>query len=167
MKKTMTFLLLAALAAGQLHAQTLEGKVVGVSDGDTLTLLVDKRPVKVRLANIDAPETGKGKNNPGMPFGQAAKEALSRAAFGKVATAQCPEKDRYERLVCEVFVDGKNINLQQVNQGMAWVYEQYAKNPAYYQAQQQAQAKKLGLWADSNPQKPWEWRKAQRKHDHS
>lgn len=158
-------LLLGALSTGALQARTLEGKVVGVSDGDTLTLLVDRKPLKIRLARIDAPETGKGQKNPGMPYGEAARQALAKQVFQKTVRAECPNSDHYGRHVCEIFVDGKNINLEQVRQGMAWAYKQYAKNPAYFEAQKLAQAQRLGLWKDAHPQAPWEWRKEKKRLD--
>jgi endonuclease YncB( thermonuclease family) len=142
-------------------AQTgLTGRVVGVSDGDTITVLdAGKTQHKIRIDGIDAPESG-------QPFGQRAKESLSGLAFGKDADAHCPKTDRYGRRVCRVLVDGVDVGLEQIRRGMAWHFKRYEREQsaqdraAYAQAEQEARAGRAGLWRDAGPLPPWEWRAA-------
>ncbi len=150
MRGFLIWLLLACSA----FSDTITGRVVGVHDGDTLTLLTaDKVEVKVRLWGIDAPETGQA-------FGKNSKESLSDLAFKKEASVEEKSKDRYGRVVGVVTVAGKNVNLVQVETGMAWWYRDYAKKAADFQkAEEQARTKKLGLWANKDPVPPWQWRK--------
>lgn len=101
----------------QAHAGSVfEGRVVGVSDGDTITVLVGgHEQIKVRLAEIDAPEKA-------QPFGQRSKQALSDLVFGKTVRVEQQDTDRYGRVVGRVFVDGTDVNVEQIRQGMAWAY---------------------------------------------
>ncbi len=150
------------LQAGQILAETIQGRVVGVSDGDTVTVLDStKTQHKIRLAGIDAPESKQA-------FGQASKKHLSDLVFNRNVTLDCGKIDRYNREVCVVMVDGHDANLAQVTAGMAWWYRAYAKEQipehrAQYQAaEMDAQRQRIGLWRDSGPVPPWEWRKAKR-----
>jgi endonuclease YncB( thermonuclease family) len=147
------FVVLAPVA--QAVAQSsFECRVVGVTDGDTLTCLTrEKRQVKVRLAQIDAPEKA-------QPFGERAKQALSGMVFGKEVTIIQRDIDRYGRTVGTVIASGKDVNLAMVESGMAWVYERYATDPAYFEAQDKARSRRIGLWADAHPVKPEEWRRS-------
>lgn len=137
------------------------GHVVGVHDGDTLTILSpDHHQIRVRLAGIDAPELS-------QPYGQAAKAALSRLAFGQDVTLSSQGQDKYQRTLAIVRTGSTrlNLNLEMVRAGMAWRYDQYTNDPALLQAQQAAQAQHLGLWAapdhgSAAPVPPWEWRRA-------
>lgn len=132
--------------------ERLTGRVIGVSDGDTLTLLVNRRPVTIRLHGIDAPEHAQA-------FGTRSKQALSALAFGKTATAEVVDTDRYGRLVAVVTVAGRNLNREQVRAGMAWWYRQYAPDDRDLQAlEQEARKAKRGLWRDPAPIPPWEYR---------
>lgn len=135
--------------AGEL----LIGKVVGVTDGDTITVLVTGHDqVKVRLANIDAPEKA-------QPFGQRSKQALSDLAFGKVIECNQSSLDRYGRTIAVCKVGGMVINLAMVKAGMAWVYRRYIhEEPEYFSAENNAREARLGLWAEPNPVPPWDWR---------
>lgn len=149
------------LASGGISAApiTLEGRVVSVHDGDTITLLgKDLRSHRIRLAGIDAPEIGHGRDNPAQPFGQASKQSLAELAFGKQASAACPQADRYGRLLCVLYVDHRNINVEQIRRGMAWAYEQYAIDPTYHLAQAEAKSYRRGLWRDADPTPPWTYR---------
>jgi len=157
MQKTfLAFVLSAALlvAGTGAQAEVLRGKVVGVSDGDTVTLLgPGLTEHKIRLAHIDAPEKG-------QPFGSASKNSLSSLVFGKEIKAGCPETDRYGRKICVLLLpDGTNVNLEQVRRGMAWHYERYSRDTAYAQAQAHARQQGAGLWAERSPTPPWEWRR--------
>lgn len=136
-----------------VRADVIRGRVVGVLDGDTITLLDSQnRQYRVRLAEIDAPEKTQA-------FGQQSKQSLSDLAFRKTATADCPSQDRYGRSICLITVDGVNVNLAQVQRGMAWAYTQYAKDARIFAAEREARKARLGLWTDSNPTPPWLFRR--------
>lgn len=146
-------LVVFCLLSNLLHAQTREihCRVVNVSDGDTLTCLLERKQIKVRLLYIDAPESA-------QPFGNRAKQALSSMVFKRIVTLKSTGYDRYQRLLAEVFDErGRNVNLALVQQGMAWAY--YQTKPIYHQAEQQARQQRRGLWQDKNPINPYEWRK--------
>jgi endonuclease YncB( thermonuclease family) len=139
-------------------AETINGRVVGVADGDTVTVLDPaNRQHKIRLAGIDAPEKA-------QPFGQRSKASLSNMVFGRQVIAECGKMDRYRREVCKIIVNGVDANLEQVKAGMAWWYRKYAKEQqaedraAYEKAEAEAQAGRRGLWSDPKPMPPWEWR---------
>ncbi len=138
--------------AAKPKAKLVTGKVVGVSDGDSLTLLVAKKQYKIRLAGIDCPESSQA-------FGTKAKQALSAKVFGKTVKVLKTDTDRYGRIVAVVFADGC-VNTQLVREGLAWHYKQYSDSKTLADAEAQARKDKVGLWADANPQPPWEFRKA-------
>ena len=143
-----------ALFALPAIAQNIQGKVVGVTDGDTLTVLTaDKALAKVRLTEIDAPEKA-------QPFGQAAKQALSDTCYNKTAVLVSAGRDRYGRTMARVQCDGLDANAEQVRRGLAWVYDKYVKDRSLYALQETAKHQKRGLWSDAKPIPPWEWRKA-------
>lgn len=153
MKRLFTALFWAFFVADAL-AYEITGKVVGVSDGDTLTILDDsKAQHKIRLADIDAPEKG-------QPYGNRARQRLQKLASGKVAQADCREKDKYGRDVCTVTVDGIDINADLVASGHAWVYEQYNARADLPPMQEDAKAKGAGLWSLPEAQivRPSDWR---------
>lgn len=140
-------------------AATLVGKVVGVTDGDTVTVLDEqKQQHKIRLAGIDAPEKR-------QPFGQRSKEALSDSVFGKAVSVEWDKMDRYGRIVGKIVVDTKDVNLSQVEAGLAWWYQKYsAEQPVadrrlYAEAEEKARHESLGLWRDNEPVPPWNWRR--------
>jgi endonuclease YncB( thermonuclease family) len=136
-------------ATGEIAA-----RVVGISDGDTITALkADKSQVKIRLHGIDAPETG-------QDFGSRAKEAASSLAFGKQVTIRPRTIDRHGRLVADVLLpDAQTINHELVRQGMAWWYQKYAPHDRELERLElEARQAKRGLWAQPNPTPPWEWR---------
>lgn len=135
------------------------GKVVGITDGDTLTLLTpEKKQVKVRLAEIDTPESK-------QPYGTRSKQALSDLAFNQQARVDVQTTDRYGRSVGRVYVGERDVNAAMVEQGAAWVYRQYSHDPALLDLEAQAQAAKRGLWALPESQRvpPWEWRHGDKK----
>lgn len=153
-------LLAIALLALPAHAQTVSGRVVYIADGDTLIVLDGAyQQHKIRLAEIDAPEVGHGRNKPGQPFGQNAKQLLADLCFERSASVEVMDTDRYGRTVGRVTCDGKDANLEMVRQGLAWAYQKYNRRPEIARAEQEARAARRGLWADSKPAPPWEWRK--------
>lgn len=135
----------------------IQGHVVGVTDGDTFTLLTkQKKQIKIRLYGIDCPEKG-------QDFGQIAKQKLSMLIFNKDVIAKRKDTDRYGRTVAIVY-DKNNtcINEEMLRSGLAWHYIRYDSNPAWEQMQNGARNKKVGLWAHPNPIPPWQWRVKQR-----
>jgi len=157
MKRTLVCLLLAlALAA---NAETITGRVVGVADGDTITVLdANKVRHKIRLAGIDAPEKK-------QPFGNRSKESLSELVFDKTVNVETSKRDRYGRQIGKVLVNGRDVNLVQVERGMAWFYRQYQRDQSpndrklYEAAEDAAKAGKRGLWRDADSVPPWEFRR--------
>lgn len=136
----------------------LTGNVVGVADGDTITVLdADKVQHKIRLTGIDAPE----KN---QPFGNRSKQSLSDMVFNKIVTVETVKRDRYGRELGKVLIGGKDANLEQIRAGLAWHYKAYereqtaADRNTYAVAENEAKAAKRGLWVDVEPTPPWEWR---------
>jgi endonuclease YncB( thermonuclease family) len=126
--------------------------VIGISDGDTLTVLNEnKQQVKIRLAEIDAPESG-------QPFGTKSKQSLSELCFGKQAEVVPRAIDRDKRTVARVKCAGVDANAEQVNRGMAWVYRKYAKDNKLYVLQHEAKAAERGLWRGWSPIPPSAWR---------
>jgi len=129
------------------------GQVVGVTDGDTIKVLCEKQIIKVRLSDIDCPEKG-------QPYGKAAKTATSILAFNDTVEVQENGTDRYGRTLGTVILsDGTNLNKELVVRGLAWWYKKYSKNKEYEELENYARINKCGLWHDSNPIPPWEWRK--------
>ncbi|MCA1322631.1 thermonuclease family protein [Herbaspirillum sp. alder98] len=126
-------------------------KVIGIADGDTMTVLVGKKPVKIRLANIDAPEKA-------QTFGQRSKQSLSDICWGKDAQFDVQNQDRYGRTVAVVRCGGIEANRSQVQKGMAWVYPNYNKDAALPPLEQAARGAKAGLWSDPHAQAPWDFR---------
>lgn len=144
-----------ALAA-TIHADEIRGKVVNIADGDTITVLGDdKVQHKIRLQGIDAPENKQA-------FGTKSKQTLSDKLGEKEVVVQWKEKDRYGRILGEVMLGNRHINLEMVQDGMAWHYKQYSKSKELAEAEDNAQKAKKGLWADNEPLPPWEFRKKER-----
>jgi len=154
---------LAALCARA--GEPFSAWVFHVADGDTITVLTaEKQQVRVRLANIDAPEKGQA-------FGQVCRQALAAQVYQRNVTLRpIPRKayDKYGRLVATVELDGDDVNLAQLASGCAWHYTEFARrNQAapefarYAAAEQQARAGRIGLWADAHPIKPSLFRKAE------
>ena len=137
-------------------AEDFTGKVVGISDGDTIRVLHDKEEVKIRLEGIDCPESKQA-------FGTTAKETTSELAFGKTVTVKDKGKDRYGRTLAEIILpDDTSLNWELVRLGFAWWYKKYSKDESLGHLRAEARKAKLGLWADPNPMPPWEWRQNER-----
>jgi endonuclease YncB( thermonuclease family) len=149
--------LLATLLSCRAGAASLTGRVVGISDGDTLTLLVDQETVRIRLAQIDAPEMG-------QPYGKRSKQALSDLAFRRDARVQVIEVDDYGRTVGEVYVGDVHVNFEMVRRGHAWAYTRYARSTEIIDLENLARSERLGLWRlpESQRTAPWVWRHERR-----
>src|SRR5687768_13676460 len=134
----------------------LVGRVVNVSDGDTLTLLVDTKQVRVRLDAIDAPERGQA-------YGRRAQESLAELCAKRTARVVPKGLDRYGRTVGVIVCDGVDASSEQVKRGMAWVFDRYApRNSPLYGLQREAQATRRGLRSERHPVAPWDWRQRRR-----
>jgi len=151
-----TFFLLLTI---NLQAATLQGKVVSVADGDTITVLDgNKTQHKIRLQGIDAPEKAQA-------FGHKSKQSLNQLVHSKMVTVEFEKKDKYGRTVGKVLLNGTDVCLEQIKLGMAWHYKQYQSEQSkedreiYAQAEQLAKLQAIGLWRDKNPMSPWDFRK--------
>lgn len=134
-----------------------QGKVVGITDGDTIKVLdSDKQVHKIRLYGIDCPEKG-------QPFGTKAKQKASDLAFQKTVKIQEFDTDRYGRTIADVILpDGRNMNLEMIRSGFAWVYTKYCKRPGcreWKDIEESARQGRVGLWSDPHTTPPWEWRR--------
>jgi micrococcal nuclease len=151
---TFLALILIVTQAGAGWAWT--GKVVGIADGDTITVLRNGRDqVKIRLYGIDAPESG-------QPFGKAAKQNLSSMVYGQPVEVEVMDTDRYGRTVARIFVDGADVNAAQLRSGNAWLYRQYCKDwvcGEWTEIEASARTTGIGLWTDKKPTPPWQWRR--------
>lgn len=139
-------------------AAPLTARVVGVHDGDTMTVLTpDKRQIKIRFAEIDAPELS-------QPYGKKSKQLLSLMVFGKDVSITPVTLDKYRRTVARVHQGNRDINLAMVHAGAAWAYRQYLTDPSLLEAEAEARNARTGLWALQPDQimPPWEWRHARR-----
>lgn len=157
--KISAFLLAAALLSQAAIANVIQGRVVGVADGDTITVLdSSNRQHRIRLAGIDAPEKAQA-------FGQRSKQSLSSMVYGKQVSVDWDKRDRYDRIIGRVSAQAGDVNLAQVRAGLAWHYKHYAGDqPAadrvsYARAESTARMEGRGLWADPSPVPPWEWRR--------
>lgn len=146
-------LLCTAVYAGKIPTvERIEtGRVVSVTDGDTVRVLIGQEQIRVRLEGIDAPE---GK----QPFGQRSKERLLELVGGKTVQVHVTGTDRYGRTLGKLILDGRDVNLQLISEGLAWHYDYYNSEPHYTEALQKAQQAKRGLWSEKEPVPPWEWR---------
>lgn len=155
----LNVVLAACMLALSLPYSVHACKVIGVADGDTLTVLVDGSPVKLRLANVDAPEKGQA-------FGERSKQSLSDLCFDKDASYLVQDIDRYGRSVAVVSCEGIAVNRAQVERGLAWVYPKYNRDSSMPALEASARLERKGLWVDTAPVPPWELRKDARKRGH-
>ncbi|HEY6094180.1 MAG TPA: thermonuclease family protein [Gallionellaceae bacterium] len=146
-------LLLLSLALQPACAEEFDAKVIAVMDGDTVLVLRGEQRIKVRLANIDAPEKA-------QPFGSESREALVKLVMQKQVHVRNQAMDNYGRMVAELSVGGRSVNEEQVRRGMAWEYSHFHRNRKYLALQSEAQRARRGLWGQSIPPEPPEqWRK--------
>ncbi len=155
------FALLCALGA-LARADVIRGRVVGVADGDTMTVLdASKTQHRVRLQGIDAPESSQA-------FGTRSKQHLSELVFNKEVSVEWEKRDRYGRVLGKVLVGGRDVCLEQVRAGMAWHYKYYQDEQSpddrrlYAGAEREARAARRGLWSDPAPVPPWDFRRGGR-----
>lgn len=147
-----TLLALCCCIALGAQAETFSAKVIAVMDGDTVMVLRDGQKLKVRLANIDAPEKD-------QVFGKQSRESLLAMVNKKQVQIDSQAVDQYGRIVALVSVDGRNVNQEQVKRGMAWEYSHYHADKTYIALQNDAQQLRRGLWVQPHPLAPWQWRK--------
>ena len=162
---TMRITLLFALLITHclVQAGTLTGRVVRISEGDTLVVLdANNSQHKIRLTGIDAPEKGQA-------FSTKSKEHLSDSVAGRFVVVEYDKRDRYQRILGKVLLSGQDMNLEQVKAGLAWHYKKYqdeqttADRVKYSDAEREARMAKRGLWHDANPMPPWDYRKGESK----
>lgn len=151
------FLILISVTVA--HSETINGRVVAITDGDTIKVLnANNEEFKIRLAGIDAPEKKQA-------FGQVSKQTLSDLIFDKMVVVEWHKKDRYERIVGKVLIQGRDANLNQIKSGVAWFYRKYESELTpddrvkYDAAESDAKAKRAGLWIDKDAIPPWDYRK--------
>jgi endonuclease YncB( thermonuclease family) len=144
--------LLAVTALTVATERTFSATVIGISDGDTITVLRDQIPVTIRLEGIDCPENGQA-------YGRRAKQFTSDALFSRTVTVLPKERDRYGRLVARVLIGDMDISLALVRAGYAWHFRQYSTDENLATAEREARSARRGLWQDSNAVAPWEFRR--------
>ena len=145
------FTVLALLPLVWLSPERFTGKVVSITDGDTISVMHEARPLTVRLDGIDCPERG-------QDFSQRAKQFTSDLAFGQTVDVDVRDVDRYGRLVARVSAQGRDVSVALVRAGMAWHYKQYSSDPILAEAERAARAEGLGLWSRHDAVPPWEYR---------
>ncbi|WP_277201650.1 thermonuclease family protein [Victivallis vadensis] len=157
MRKLIAILFLLLAVVAQTRADTLRARVLWIHDGDTVSVAAPNGLwFKVRLWGVDAPELD-------QPGGRDSMMALIRLVGRKQVTVDIKDRDRYGRLVGVIIYRKKDINLEMLKLGQAWYYKQYApKQKSYAEAEAEAREKRRGLWSESDPVAPWEWRKQQR-----
>lgn len=148
------------------QAEIFSAKVIAVLDGDTVLVLRGAQKIKVRLANIDAPEVGHAgmgglppNSQKDQPFGTQSRVSLLEMVGKKQVQIDSQAVDQYGRTVGQISVDGLNVNQEQVRRGMAWEYSHYHSDKTYIGLQSDAQQARRGLWTQTSPQAPWQWRK--------
>lgn len=150
---TLFFFLYTITIAQKIHT----GKVTAVKDGDTIEMLVNGKPMRIRLFGVDAPEKG-------QPFGEKSKQFTANLCFGKVVKAREISKDQYRRVVAEISLpDNTSLNYKLLQAGLVWHYKNFSKNEVWAAAERKAKKEKLGLWKDAHPIAPWDWRKKKKR----
>lgn len=151
--KLLAIIVLNLFLVLPFYSEEWSGKVIAVKDGDTIEILVNTLPIRVRLYGIDCPEKSQA-------FGQRARQFTSDLIFGKIVKVKVKDTDRYGRSVGEVILpDGRILNYELVKAGLAWWYRQFSKDPLLKKYEDDARSKGLGLWADPDPKAPWDFRR--------
>lgn len=144
------------LLATCVNAEVISGKVIKVLDGDTIDILYNNKPTRIRFNGIDAPEKG-------QPHGQKAKQFVLDLAAQKIVSVNVTDTDRYDRSIGDIILpDGRNLNREVVKAGYAWHYVKYSDDVTLGELEKEARQARRGLWQDKNPMAPWEWRKMKR-----
>ncbi|MEJ2115723.1 MAG: thermonuclease family protein [Gammaproteobacteria bacterium] len=138
-------------------SQTYEGKVIKVIDGDSINIVYKGKPLRIRLAEIDAPERS-------QPFWKKSREALAYYVAGKEVQIVEVDIDRYERVVGQVYLNDIWVNAELVRGGYAYVYPKYATTKHLYEYESIARESQVGIWSlpGNERMKPWDWRKMKR-----
>ncbi len=163
-KYWLLFLVLTVAVTGKdykpVKKETIIGKVVAITDGDTFKLLTkDSTLIKVRLANIDCPERK-------QPFSKRAKQFASDAIFSKTVILKVLKKDRYRRYISNVIYDDSlSLCHELIKNGLAWHYRKYSKDSVLQALEDEARENKLGLWQNKNAIAPWKWRDLKKNKD--
>ncbi len=146
---TLSLFLTFALLTSQSLAADFTGRVVGVADGDTITVLTKGKPIRIRLHGIDCPEKRQA-------FGKRAKQFTSRLTYGKAVTVKDLGQDRYGRTIADVILpDGRVLNQELVKAGFAWMYRRYSNDQSLSDLEEEARVARRGLWADPHAVPPW------------
>tara|TARA_E500000075_G_C6764203_1_gene209025 strand:+ start:104 stop:583 length:480 start_codon:yes stop_codon:yes gene_type:complete len=149
----VVLLVLSVTVEAKLEADVAQ--VLRVVDGDSITVKVDETNYRIRLAEIDAPEMDQA-------WGEESKSALQEKLGNEEVALEIIDVDRYSRLVARVFLNGRQINREMVEEGHAWVYLEYLRDETLLDPEGKAKKKKLGLWASKAAVAPWLWRKRKR-----
>jgi endonuclease YncB( thermonuclease family) len=162
LRRAVAVLALLYVLSALAHAEVIRGRVIGIADGDTITVLdAAKTQYRIRLQGIDAPESSQA-------FGSRSKQHLSDLVFDKEVSVEWEKRDRYGRILGKVLVGGRDACLAQVQTGMAWHYKYYQDEQSpedrrlYARAEQEARVARRGLWADPDPVPPWDFRRGGR-----
>jgi micrococcal nuclease len=136
-----------------VQQKNITGKVIHVVDGDTIDILYENKPLRIRLAGIDCPEKG-------QPFATAAKQETARLCAGQIVTVFIKGKDRYKRILGDIQLpDRKILNQELVRSGLAWHYKHYSSDSALAALEASSVTKALAIWSQSDPMPPWEYRR--------
>lgn len=154
-KTVVLFSLLCLSAFVYSNQMEMKGLVILVQDGDTLTVLDGHQQLKIRLAEIDAPETD-------QPWGGISKNVLAKKVLGKHISLSYSSIDQYDRIIGRVYLRGRDINLEMIEEGHAWFYRKYGKDDTLEEAAKTAIQNQVGLWSLKNKIAPWDWRNKKR-----
>lgn len=146
------WLLLLICLCGTVQAETFEARVIAVLDGDTVLLLRDRQKIKLRLADIDAPEKAQA-------FGRQSRDSLRTLVHKQTVQVESRAVDKYARVIGTLRKDGLDVNREQVRRGMAWEYSYHHSDRELVALQREARQARRGLWAQDRPQAPWQWRR--------
>ena len=150
--QVVPWLVVSAFLAGPAAAEEFTARVVGVTDGDTLTVLHAGHSETVRLVGVDAPERRQA-------YGERAKRFTADLAFDRSVTVRTTGRDRYGRRLGEVVLpDGRSLNQELVRAGYAWWFRKYSRDGRLARLEEEARQSRRGLWADQAPQAPWDYR---------
>jgi micrococcal nuclease len=146
----VTCLTLPCPVFAEPNSEVIRAQVLQIVDGDSVTVSIDGELVRVRLAEIDAPEGD-------QPFAVESRQSLFDLCFWTHAELSSTSKDHYGRMLARVKCNGGDVNAEQVRRGLAWVKDQTVKDKTLYKLQDEARAAKRGLWSRESPLPPWEW----------